>query len=193
MRLLANCAKRLEEQQKRKQPPDHFQTMLVPEGIKHPIVQRLGILADGGKPDILIIRPDGTIAAFLSGMTMISQNGNAMQNLLEWQDEKSVDDALASGDLQLAKRLAFTFAPVAPPENPDQKKQPVQKVGVPHLRARTKVSMALGDMEAAKADVQEVYLEVNRKAGWLSMRTQDLEETEKLRATVIGSSETQMK
>ena len=53
--------------------------------------------------------------------------------------------------------------------------------------------MALGDMEAEKADVQEVYLEVNRKAGWLSMRTQDLEETEKLRATVIGSSDTQVK
>ena len=64
---------------------------------------------------------------------------------------------------------------------------------VAHVRARTKVSMALGDMEAAKADVQEVYLEVNRKAGWLSMRTQDLEETEKLRATVIGSSEAQVK
>lgn len=48
--------------------------------------------------------------------------------------------------------------------------------------------MALGDMEAAKADVQEVYLEVNRKAGWLSMRTQDLDETEKLKAKVIGAS-----
>lgn len=182
------CAKRLEEQQKRKQAPDHFQTMLVAGGIKHPIVQRLGILADGVKPDILIIRPDGTIAAFLSGMTMISQHGNALQNLLEWQDEKAVDEALDRGDLELAKRLAFTYAPVDPPANPDQKKKPAKKVGVPHLRARTKVSMALGDMEAAKADVQEVYLEVNRKAGWLSMRTQDLDETEKLKAKVIGAS-----
>ena len=51
--------------------------------------------------------------------------------------------------------------------------------------------MAMGDMEAAKADVQEVYLEVNRKAGWLSMRTQKLEEIEKLKATIIGASESQ--
>ena len=182
-------AKRLEEQQKRKQAPDHFQTMLVAGGIKHPIVQQLGILADGVKPDILIIRPDGTIAAFLSGMTMISQHGNALQNLLEWQDEKAVDDALARGDLELAKRLAFTYAPVEQPVDSEQKKKPAKKVGLPHLRARTKVSMAMGDLEAAKADVQEVYLEVNRKAGWLSMRTQDLEETEKLKATIIGASE----
>ena len=185
------CAKRLAEQQKRKQAPDHFQTMLVVGGMKNPVVQRLGIIADGVKPDILIIRPDGTIAAFLSGMTMISQHGNALQNLLEWQDEKAVDDALARGDLELAKRLAFTYAPVQQPVDPKQKTKSTQKVGLPHLRARTKVSMAMGDMEAAKADVQEVYLEVNRKAGWLSMRTQKLEEIEKLKATIIGASETQ--
>jgi hypothetical protein len=44
------------------------------------------------------------------------------------------------------------------------------------------------DFEAAKTDVQEAYLKVNRKAGWLSMRTQDLDETEKLKAKVIGAS-----
>jgi len=184
-------AKRLAEQQKRKQAPDHFQTMLVAGGIQNPIVQRLGVLADGVKPDILIIRPDGTIAAFLSGMTMISQHGNALQNLIEWQDEKAVDNALDRGDLELAKRLAFTYAPVEQPVDPEQKKKPAKKVALPHLRARTKVSMAIGDLEAAKIDVQEVYLEVNRKAGWLSMRTQDLEETERLKAKIIGDSEPQ--
>ena len=183
------CAKRLEEQQKRKQAPDQFQTMLAAGGIKHPIVQRLGILADGVKPDILIIRPDGTIAAFLSGLTMTSQHGNALQNLIEWQDEKAVDDALARGDLEQAQRLALTHAPIELPVDPEQKKKPAKKVGVPHLRARTKVSMAMGDFEAAQADVQKVYLEVNRLAGWLSMRTLDLEETEKLKAAVLNASE----
>ena len=183
------CAKRLEEQQKRKQTPDQFQTMLVAGGIKHPIVQRLGILADGLKPDILILRPDGTIAAFLSGLTMTSQHGNALQNLIEWQDEKAVDDALARGDLEQAQRLALTHAPIELPVDPEQKKKPAKKVGVPHLRARTKVSMAMGDFDAAQADVQQVYLEVNRLAGWLSMRTLDLEETEKLKAAVLNASE----
>lgn len=183
------CAKRLEEQQKRKQAPDLFQTIIVPGGIKHPVVQRLGILADGVKPDILVLRPDGTVAAFLSGMTMISQHGNALQNLIEWQDEKNVEKALVDGDLERAKRLAFTYAPVEEPADPDQKKKPVKKIALPHLRARTKVRMALGELEAAKTDVQEVYLEVNRKAGWLSMRTDDLEETEKLKVKIIGATE----
>ena len=183
------CAKRLEEQQQRKQAPDLFQTIIVPGGIKHPVVQRLGILADGVKPDILVLRPDGTVAAFLSGMTMISQHGNALQNLIEWQDEKNVEKALVDGDLERAKRIAFTYAPVEEPADPDQKKKPVKKIALPHLRARTKVRMALGDLEAAKTDVQEVYLEVNRKAGWLSMRTDDLEETEKLKVKIIGATE----
>ena len=45
------------------------------------------------------------------------------------------------------------------------------------------------DFDAAQADVQQVYLEVNRLAGWLSMRTLDLEETEKLKAAVLNASE----
>ena len=183
------CAKRLEEQKKRRQSPEQFQTLLVPGGIEHPIVQKLGILADETKPDILILRPDGSIAAFLSSLTMSAQHGNVMQNVIEWQDEKAVDAALADGDLEEAKRLAFAHAPIEQATPPEQKKKPAKKIGVPHLRGRTKVYLAMGDLEAAQADAQEAYLEVNRLAGWLSMRTQALEETEKLKASIISARE----
>ncbi|MBT7983749.1 MAG: hypothetical protein HN584_14400 [Akkermansiaceae bacterium] len=42
----------------------------------------------------------------------------------------------------------------------------------------------MGDLEAASADAEEVYLTVNSKAGYLSMRTDELEETAALRETI---------
>jgi membrane protein required for beta-lactamase induction len=41
--------------------------------------------------------------------------------------------------------------------------------------------MAMGQWQAALDDMQAAYLEVNSRAGWLSMRTEDLDETEALR------------
>ena len=54
------------------------------------------------------------------------------------------------------------------------------KVTVPHLRSRAKVYLAMGELKAAQADIQEVYLKVNTAAGYISMRTKELEETEAL-------------
>ena len=42
----------------------------------------------------------------------------------------------------------------------------------------------MGDLKGAYADADQVYLTVNQKAGWLSLRTDDLEETEALRETI---------
>ena len=119
---------------------------------------------------------------------MANQKGNVIQSTLEWHDEKAVDDALARGDLEEAKRLAFAFAPVETPTPPDQKQPPKKEIPVPHLRSRAKVYMALGDYEAAGVDIQDVYLRVNSKAGYLSMRTAELEQTEKLRDAIRSAS-----
>ncbi len=170
-----------------KQRPDTFPTMLVPGGMQNPVVQKLGILAEETRPNLVLLRPDGSIAAALSGLTMSAQHGSAIQNILEWHDEKAVDDALARGDLEEAKRRAFLFAPVEEPTPPGEKKKPAQKISIPHLRSRAKVYLAIGDLEAAYADAEQVYLAVNSKAGWLSMRTDELEETERLKATIISA------
>ena len=43
----------------------------------------------------------------------------------------------------------------------------------------------MGRLEAAQADIQAVFLKVNSAAGYISMRTDELEETEALKATIL--------
>ena len=42
----------------------------------------------------------------------------------------------------------------------------------------------MGELESAATDAEQVYLAVNQKAGYISMRTHELEETEALRETI---------
>ncbi len=177
----ADAARKLLEE---KQKPDTFPTLLVPGGMQNPIVQKLGILAEDTRPNLVLLRPDGSIAAALSGLTMSYQKDNVIQNVIELHDEKMVDEALARGDLKEAKRLAFAYAPIEKPTPEGEKKKPAQKISIPHLRSRAKVYLAVGDLKAAFADAEEVYLAVNQKAGYISMRTNELEETEALRGTI---------
>jgi hypothetical protein len=176
---------------KRKIPLDLSSTVLVPRGLQSPILRQLGILREETKPNILVMRPDGSIALALSGLTMSYQKGGyVIQKVIELQDEKNVDAALARGDLKEAKRLAFTLAPL--PERPvvdpkkRNKKKPV-KISNPHLRSRAKVYLAMGNFKAAAADIEKVYLAVNIKSGHISMRTKELEETEALKATILAA------
>ncbi|NNC87048.1 MAG: hypothetical protein HKN82_01155, partial [Akkermansiaceae bacterium] len=186
----ADVARKLLEEKKK---PDNFATLLVPGGIHNPLVRKLGILAEETRPNILILRPDGSIAVALSGLTMSAQKGSVVQNVIELHDEKLVDESLARGDLDEAKRLAFAHAPVEqlrPPDAPRNWKP--KKISVPHLRSRAKVYLAMGDPEAAHADAEQAYLAVNSAAGYISMRTEELEETEKLRDRILelrGASE----
>ena len=172
--------------------PDTFPTLLVYGGLQHPMVRQLGILAEDERVNILILRPDGSIANMVSGLTMSAQKANVIQHTLEWHDEQAVDEALARGDLEEARRLAFAFAPVEDAAAEGEKKKPTKKkIAVPHLRSRAKVYQAMGELEAASADAEETYLAVNSKAGYLSMRTEELEETEALRDAILQALEEQ--
>jgi hypothetical protein len=172
-----------EELKKRKRKPSTIPTLLVPGGMQNPIVRKLGILAEDTNLNILILRPDGSIAVALSGLAMAGK-GNVMQNVIESHDEKMVDDALARKDLDEAKRLAFAHAPLKDPTPKGKKKKKSDKISIPHLRSRAKVYLAMGKFEAAQADIQEVFLKVNTVAGYISMRTDELEEAEALKATI---------
>ena len=175
-----------------KKSPDSFPTMLLPGGIRNPVVQKLGITVDGEDvepnrrvPNLLLLRPDGGIALMLSGSTMRFNKVNVMQNVIELHDEKMVDEALSRGDIEEAKRLAFAHAPVEqlpPPDAPRNWKP--KKISIPHLRSRAKVYLVMGELESAATDAEEVYLAVNQKAGYISMRTDDLEEIEALQETI---------
>ena len=144
----------------------------------------LGILDEDQRPNLLILRPDGSIAAAVSGLTMQYQKENVVQNVIEWHDERLVDLALQQGDIEEAKRLAFAFVPPVDPSADETKKPASSPVVVPHLRSRAKVYMAMEDWESAFEDIQAVYLQVNSKAGWLSMRTEELAKTEALKVEI---------
>ena len=180
------------ELEKRRQQPETFPTLLIPGGLQNPIVRKLGMITDEEKPknNILMLRPDGSIAVALSGLTMGAQKGSVIQNVIEFHDEEMIDKALAKGDLDEAKRLAFAHAPVEQvrPEDAPRNWKP-KKLTVPHLRSRAKVYLAMGELKAAQADIQEVYLKVNTAAGYISMRTKELEETEALKATILAALE----
>ena len=192
----ADAARKLLEEKKKdkRSKPATFPTLLVPGGIQNPITRQLGLLGvdipPGTRPKMnaLILRPDGSIATVISGIAMSFGYGPVVQNVIEWQDEKNVDVALARGDLKEAKRLAFAYAPVKQerPEDAPRNWKP-KKIGVPHLRSRAKVYLAMDRLEAAQADIQAVYLTVNSKAGHISMRTEELEETEALKATISAA------
>jgi DUF4097 and DUF4098 domain-containing protein YvlB len=113
-----------------------------------------------------------------------------IQNVIEFHDEEMIDKALAKGDLDEAKRLAFAHAPVEQvrPEDAPRNWKP-KVLTVPHLRSRAKVYLAMGELKAAQSDIQEVYLKVNTAAGYISMRTKELEETEALKATIFTALE----
>ncbi len=187
--VLGDDADAVRAELEEKKTPDDYPTLLLPGGLRNTIVHQLGILAEDTRPNIVMLRPDGSIAVALSGLTLSSQTGNVIQHVLEWHDEKAVDAALARGDLGEAKRLAFAFAPLEEPTPPDQKKKPVKDISVPHLRSRAKVYMAMENWEAAFADIQETYLSVNGKAGYISMRTAELDEVEELKADILHAIE----
>jgi len=167
-----------------KEKPHNCSTVVVPGGMQNPLVQQLGILAEDERINIAILRPDDSIATVLSGLARTK--GNVIQNVIEWHDEKAVEDALNRGDLEKAKHLAFALAPLEEPVPPDQKK-PGKQISVPHLCSRAKVYMAMKDWGAALADAEEAYLRLKRRDGFFSMETAELKKAEKLRATILSA------
>lgn len=171
---------RQEDLKSKRRSEDPFPTMIVPGGLDNPIVQQLGIVPGEKAINIAVIRPDGSIAAMLD-----NHSNNAMQNIIEWHDEKAVEAAIARGDLEAAKRIAFIHAPLTQQPPPDAPKNwKPRKIDTVHLRARAKLYAAIGEWEAAKADAHEAYLAINSQAGYLSMRTDDLEAIEQLKAEI---------
>ena len=116
---------------------------------------------------------------------MKNMKSNVIQNVIEVHDEKMVDDALSRGDIEEAKRLAFVHAPVEqlpPPDAPRNWKP--KKISNSHLRSRAKVYLAMGELDSASKDAEQVYLATKQKAGYISMRTERLTEAEALKETI---------
>ena len=162
--------------------------MLVPGGMGNPLVQRLGVQAENERLNAVLLRPDGRIAVFLSGLAMKRKGAEeAIPNVIENDDEQTVVAALDRGDVEEAKRLAFSLAPPLGSESADPRgRQPKQKpISRAHLRARALVYLALEDWDRALADAEALVDAETASSGGLSMRTQALDDAESLRARIL--------
>ena len=171
-----------------KERPLGCPTVIVPGGMQNPLVHRLGILAEDIGPNFTVLRPDGTIAAAMSGLTMRTGRAeNVLRNIVEWHDERAVDEALKDGDIEKARRLAFKLAPPEEPAPPNAK--PVKKkrrtpISFPLLRSRAKVYMTMKDWKAALADMEEFVDRKTRQDAWMSVKSDELREAIRMRAVI---------
>jgi len=151
--------------------------IMVPDGLRNPLVQKLGIISEDEHPNVLVVRPDGSIAAMLPNQTA------AIPNLITRHDESLVTAALEKGDIQAAKDMIFKLAPPYDPNAVDARGRKLLKpdYSTEHLRARARVYLVLKDYEKALADAEEVVTRQLDTDGSMSLRTKELDEAEAFR------------
>ena len=159
----------------------------IPGGIANPLVHRLGILSEDTSYNSVLIKKDGQILTMISGLAS-NKNNTTLINVVTRQDEQVVDAALEKGDIEEAKQFIFELAPPFDPEAVDEKgrklKQP--KFSLSHLRARAKVYLALGKLDLALADAEEVVQRQLGTDGGMSLRTDELDDAEELRELILA-------
>lgn len=162
----------------------------IPGGLANPLVHRLGILSEDTDSNSVLIGKDGRILTVISGLTS-NKNGATLMNVVACQDEQAVMAALEKGDVEGAKKFILALAPPFDPEAVDEKGRKLRKpeISLPHLRARAKVYLALGEIDLALADAEEVVQRQLGTDGGMSLRTDELDESEKLRETILSKKE----
>lgn len=162
--------------------------LIVPNGISNPLVHRLGILSEDEKFNSVLLHKDGRIALTMSGYIGSHNSGyiEIPANVIERTDEEFVNDALKRGDVEAAKQRIFTLAPAFDPNAVDAKGRkliaPVYSLA--HLRARARVYVALKEFDKALADAEEVVQRQLGTDGGMSLRTDELDESEALRDSI---------
>jgi hypothetical protein len=177
---------------KRKQPGIECPVLMVPGGIANPLVHRLGILSEDNGFNSVLVSRDGRIAVALSGLVSPKSGRNAgiVGNVIEREDEKSISAMLERGDIQKAKERIFTLAPPFDPEAVDEKGRKLRppQYSLYHLRARARVYAALKEWDKALADAEEVVQRQLGTDGGMSLRTDELDESEALRDSILEQS-----
>jgi tetratricopeptide (TPR) repeat protein len=168
------------------------EVLMVPGGIRNPLVHRLGILSEDNQFNSVLVGKDGRIAVAISGLaSQTSRSGNTLINVIVREDEKFISSALERGEVEAAKARIFALAPPFDPEAVDEKgrKLKIPQYSLSHLRARTRVYMALEEWDKALADAEEVVQRQLGTDGGMSLRTDELDESEELRATILRKKE----
>ncbi|GAA5480183.1 hypothetical protein [Haloferula helveola] len=161
--------------------------LIVPDGPDNPLVQRLGILSEDDQINSVLLNKDGRVIVMLSGLAKQSGKGPAtLINVVEAADEAAVGDLLENGNLDAAKSRILALAPPFDPTAVDDRGRPLKapKYSLYHLRARARVYMALEEFDKALADAEEVVQRQLGTDGGMSLRTDELDDSEALRDTI---------
>lgn len=175
---------------KRKQPGVECPVLIVPGGIGNPLVHRLGMLSEDEGFNSVLIRKDGRIALALSALVGAknSRNVEIASNVVDHEDEMLVSAALERGDVEGAKSRILALAPPFDPNAVDERGRKLTKppqYSLYHLRARARVFMALKEWDKALADAEEVVQRQLGTDGGMSLRTDELDESEALRDSIL--------
>jgi hypothetical protein len=162
--------------------------LTVPDGMKNPLVQRLGILSEDTEFNSVLIDRTGRIASMISGLGPSGRGAvAALENVIASEDEKAIAALLERGDVQAAKDRIVLLAPFFDPEARDGRGRPLPKpqYNLAHLRARARVFTALGELDKALVDAEEVVSRQLGTDGGMSLRTDELDESEALRDSIL--------
>lgn len=168
--------------------------LLVPQGLDSPLVHRLGILSEDTGLNGVLIDKSGQIAVMVSGLGSAGRGAIAtFENVIAGEDERTVSALLERGESQAAKDRMLLLAPLFDPEAVDERGRKLRppQYNLAHLRARARVFMALGELDKALADAEEVVARQLGTDGGMSLRTDELDESEVLRDQIRKQLEAQ--
>jgi tetratricopeptide (TPR) repeat protein len=137
---------------------------IVPDGIRNPLVLRYGILSADRMPNVFLLRGDGSISWWISGLTYPVQGSSMSARIVNGIDAnlsvcqmEAAKSALDKGEFQTAIRL-FSEA-LAP------KKLKGDWWGTFRYHGRARAHAALKNWEAALADI-DTAIEAHKVFGW---------------------------
>ena len=134
------------------------QAVMVPGGLKNPLVRRLGILSADRVPNVALLRGDGTIAWTISGIVhpqLRSEGIGELMHVIDLGMSANVNSCEMEVALQAMKqgRLQEAVRLFSPPSQPAGKKPSFDEWSAPRLHGRALACVGLKNWEAALADI----------------------------------------
>ena len=162
--------------------------LALPRGLEDPLVSRLGLLSTQRDVNSVLLNREGRVLGMVSGLTRrANRGGYTLSRMVTRLDFLKTCDLLEEGQVEAAKKFIFTLAPPHDPDAVDAQGRPLKKprYRISHLRARTRVYMALEEWEKALLDAEEVCIKQMEKDKGMSLRTKQMEEDEAVRDRIM--------
>jgi len=103
-------------------------TVILPGGNAHPLAQRLGLVAEKERHNVVLIDRAGRIAVMVLGWDSKASNpAVTCSNVIAREDETSISDLLERGDITAAKNRIFRIAPLYDPDAVDNRGRKLRK------------------------------------------------------------------